>query len=284
MTHNVPVFRDVASLRAQVAAWKRAGEKVALVPTMGALHAGHVSLVAAARAHASRVVTSIFVNPTQFAPNEDFNAYPRTMEADLARLESVAGDGCFAPTVGEMYHKDFATTVSLAGPASAGLEDRFRPTHFAGVATVVSKLLNQAQADVALFGEKDYQQLKVISRMAEDLDIPTRILGCPTVREADGLALSSRNVYLSPNERATAPALYRALCAAAEQIAQGVAVAGPMAQAVKAVEAVGFVVDYIEARHAETLAPVVSVADGPVRLLAAARLGKTRLIDNIGVA
>lgn len=284
MTQQVPVFRDVASLRAQVAAWKRAGEKVALVPTMGALHAGHVSLVHAARAHASRVVASIFVNPTQFAPNEDFSAYPRTMEADLARLAAVDGDGCFAPTVPEMYHAGFATTVSLTGPASAGLEDRFRPTHFSGVATVVAKLLIQAQADFAMFGEKDYQQLKVVTRMAEDLDIPTRIIGCATAREADGLALSSRNVYLSPEERATAPALHRALCAAAEQISQGVAVAGPMAQAMQAVEAVGFVVDYIEARHAETLAPVVSVADGPVRLLAAARLGKTRLIDNIAVA
>lgn len=284
MTHNVPVFRDVASLRAQVAAWRQAGEKVALVPTMGALHAGHVSLVNAGRAHAQRVVTSIFVNPTQFAPNEDFSAYPRTMEADLARLAAVGGDGCFAPTVPEMYHPGFSTTVSLTGPAAAGLEDRFRPTHFSGVATVVAKLLIQAQADFAMFGEKDYQQLKVVTRMAEDLDIPTRIIGCVTEREPDGLALSSRNVYLSKEERATAPALYRALCGAAEQIAQGVPVAGPMAQAVKAVEAHGFVVDYIEARHAETLAPIVSAADGPVRLLAAARLGKTRLIDNIGVA
>lgn len=281
MTHTVPVFRDVASLRAAVATWRKAGEKVALVPTMGALHAGHVSLVDAARAYATRVVVSIFVNPTQFAPHEDFNAYPRTLEADLEKLAAVKADGAFAPTVGEMYHKEAATTVSVAGPASVGLEDRFRPTHFAGVATVVAKLLNQAQADIALFGEKDYQQLKVIARMAEDLDIPTRILGCPTVREADGLALSSRNVYLSKEERATAPLLHRAMCAAAEEISQGKPVAGPIAHAVGMVEAQGFVVDYIEARHAETLAPIVSAADGPVRILAAARLGKTRLIDNI---
>lgn len=173
MTHQVPVFHAVAALRAQVAAWKKAGEKVALVPTMGALHAGHVSLVAAARAHASRVVVSIFVNPTQFAPTEDFGAYPRTLEADLEKLAAVKADGAFAPSVAEMYHKHAATTVTLAGPAAADLEDKFRPTHFAGVATIVAKLLNQAQADVALFGEKDYQQLKVIARMAEDLDIPT---------------------------------------------------------------------------------------------------------------
>lgn len=283
MTHQVPVFHAVAALRAQVAAWKKAGEKVALVPTMGALHAGHVSLVAAARAHASRVVVSIFVNPTQFAPTEDFGAYPRTLEADLEKLAAVKADGAFAPSVAEMYHKHAATTVTLAGPAAADLEDKFRPTHFAGVATIVAKLLNQAQADVALFGEKDYQQLKVIARMAEDLDIPTRILGCPTVREADGLALSSRNVYLSPEERAKAPALYRAMCGAAEDIAQGKPVAGPIAHAIAEVTKAGFVVDYIEARHAVTLAPLVSAADGPVRILAAAKLGKTRLIDNISV-
>jgi pantoate--beta-alanine ligase len=281
MTHQVPVFHTVAALRAQVATWKKAGEKVALVPTMGALHAGHVSLVEAARARASRVVVSIFVNPTQFAPTEDFGAYPRTLEADLARLAVVQADGAFAPSVAEMYHKHAATTVTLQGPAAAGLEDRFRPTHFAGVATVVAKLLNQAQADVALFGEKDYQQLKVIARMAEDLDIPTRILGCPTVREADGLALSSRNVYLSKEERARAPALHRAMCGAAEAISQGAPVAGPIAHAVAEVTRAGFVVDYIEARHAVTLAPIVSAAEGPVRILAAARLGKTRLIDNI---
>ena len=281
MTHQVPVFHTVAALRAQVATWKKAGEKVALVPTMGALHAGHVSLVEAARARASRVVVSIFVNPTQFAPTEDFSAYPRTLEADLARLAVVQADGAFAPSVAEMYHKHAATTVTLQGPAAAGLEDRFRPTHFAGVATVVAKLLNQAQADVALFGEKDYQQLKVIARMAEDLDIPTRILGCPTVREADGLALSSRNVYLSKEERARAPALHRAMCGAAEAISQGAPVAGPIAHAVAEVTRAGFVVDYIEARHAVTLAPIVSAAEGPVRILAAARLGKTRLIDNI---
>jgi pantoate--beta-alanine ligase len=258
--------------------------KVALVPTMGALHAGHVSLVAAARAHASRVVVSIFVNPTQFAPTEDFGAYPRTLEADLEKLAAVKADGAFAPSVAEMYHKHAATTVTLAGPAAADLEDKFRPTHFAGVATIVAKLLNQAQADVALFGEKDYQQLKVIARMAEDLDIPHP--HCSAVRpcaRADGLALSSRNVYLSPGERAKAPTLYRAMCGAAEDIAQGKPVAGPIAHAIAEVTKAGFVVDYIEARHAVTLAPLVSAADGPVRILAAAKLGKTRLIDNISV-
>jgi pantoate--beta-alanine ligase len=283
MTDSPLIFRTVAELRRAVAQWRAAGETVALVPTMGALHAGHISLVEAARAHAKRVVVSIFVNPTQFAPNEDFSAYPRTFEADVAKLAVAGADGCFAPTGGEMYPPGFALQVIPGGPALAGLEDRFRPEHFAGVALVVAKLLNQAQADVACFGEKDFQQLAVIRRMAADLDIPTRIFGVPTRREADGLALSSRNIYLSAGERAVAPALAHALNACAKAIREGEPVIEAVAGACDKVTAAGFVIDYLEARNAETLAPVLTREGGPIRLLVAARLGKTRLIDNIAV-
>lgn len=279
----VPVFHDVPALRAQVRAWRAAGETMALVPTMGALHAGHLALVAEGRARARRVVASVFVNPTQFAPTEDFSAYPRTLESDVAKLAEAGADGCFAPGVADMYPTDFCTEVSVGGPAKADLEDRFRPTHFAGVATVVAKLLNQAQPDVAVFGEKDYQQLLVVRAMRRDLDIPTEIVGLPTVREPDGLALSSRNVYLSPAERAAAPALHRALAACAEAVRGGEPIGHALATATEAVVGAGFVIDYLEARHAETLARIARRADGPVRLLAAARLSATRLIDNLAV-
>jgi pantoate--beta-alanine ligase len=277
------VVHKISDMRRAVAQWRAAGEKVALIPTMGALHAGHVSLVEASRAHASRAIVSIFVNPTQFAPNEDFSAYPRTLEADLARLAEAGCDGCFAPVAAEMYPDGFSTKVIPGGPALAGLEDRFRPDHFAGVAQVVAKLLNQAQADCAFFGEKDFQQLAVIRRMAADLDIATKIFGVPTMREADGLAMSSRNVYLSPEERARAATLSRVLRASAEKIVAGTPVGEVMAQGGREIEAAGFVLDYFEARHAESLAPVASRADGPTRLLVAARLGRTRLIDNCAV-
>ena len=250
---------------------------------MGALHAGHISLVEASRAHATRCIVSIFVNPTQFAPNEDFSAYPRTFGADRAKLEAAGAAGCFAPMAPEMYPTGFATQVLPGGPALAGLEDRFRPDHFAGVALVVAKLLNQAQADCAFFGEKDFQQLAMIRRMAADLDIATQIFGVPTLREADGLALSSRNVYLSEEERATAPLLAKALKKAATQILAGKKPAEAAAQAAEKIAAAGFVVDYVEARHAGTLAPIGSMQEGPIRLLLAAKLGKTRLIDNLAV-
>jgi len=277
------IFRDIASMRRKVGQWRAAGEKIALVPTMGALHAGHISLVEASRAHASRCIVSIFVNPTQFAPNEDFSAYPRTFGADRAKLEAAGAAGCFAPMAPEMYPAGFATQVLPGGPALAGLEDRFRPDHFAGVALVVAKLLNQAQADCAFFGEKDFQQLAMIRRMAADLDISTQIFGVPTLREADGLALSSRNVYLSEEERATAPLLAKALKKAATQILAGKKPAEAAAQAAEKIAAAGFVVDYVEARHAGTLAPIGSMQEGPIRLLLAAKLGKTRLIDNLAV-
>ena len=280
---RVPILRDVADLRAAVAGWRARGETVALTPTMGALHAGHISLVALARQKADRVVMSIFVNPAQFAPNEDFSAYPRTFEADVALFAAAGGDAIFAPPVEAIYPPGFATRLEVGGPAAAGLEDRFRPTHFSGVATVVAKLLNQCRPDVAIFGEKDFQQLRVIARMARDLDLEAQILGAPTVREKDGLALSSRNVYLSRQEREAAPALYAALARCAAELRAGAPVAKSVAAARASVEAAGFVVDYIEVRDAETLAPLGSIADGPARLLAAAKLGKTRLIDNVAV-
>ena len=279
----VPVFRTVAHLRTQVRAWRAAGETVALVPTMGALHRGHVALIEEGRRRATRVIASIFVNPAQFAPTEDFAAYPRTFEDDLAKLAGVHTDGCFAPSVDEMYPPGFCTTVTLGGPATADLEDRFRPTHFAGVATVVAKLLNQAVPDVAVFGEKDFQQLLVIRTMARDLDMPVEIVGLPTVREADGLALSSRNVYLSREERAIAPSLHDALQVCASELRADVERSDAVAKARHAVERAGFAVDYIEARDANTLAPPANGVKGSLRLLVAAKLGRTRLIDNIGI-
>ena len=281
MSGAVPVAASVADLRAFVRARRAAGESIGLVPTMGALHDGHLSLIAAARQRAERVIATIFVNPTQFGVNEDFSRYPRTFETDCARLAEVATDLVFAPSVAEMYPTGFVTSVSLAGPATAGLEDRFRPTHFSGVATVVAKLLNQAQADIAVFGEKDYQQLLVIRQMARDLDMPTEIFGAPTMREPDGLARSSRNVYLSPQERARAPALYGALDAAARAIAAGATLDAALARARAAVAHAGFEIDYIEARDAQTLAPVTDASRGALRILAATRLGATRLIDNV---
>ncbi|MEA2858200.1 MAG: pantoate--beta-alanine ligase [Methylobacteriaceae bacterium] len=275
--------RDVAGLREIVARWRNEGARVALVPTMGALHAGHISLIERARAEADRVVVSIFVNPTQFAPSEDFSKYPRTFEADLDKLRAVAADVCFAPDVAGMYPSGFGTSVLVDGVAKADLEDHFRPTHFTGVATIVAKLLIQAQADVAIFGEKDYQQLLVVKRMAADLDIPTRIIGAPTLREADGLAMSSRNVYLSAGDRAGATALYRALREAAGRIIAGDRIGDAMRAATETVVGAGFEIDYLEARHAETLARIADRSEGPIRLLAAARLGSTRLIDNIAV-
>jgi len=279
---TIRTVHTVSELREQVKAWRAAGERIALVPTMGALHAGHVALMKDGQSHAERIVVSIFVNPTQFAPTEDLSRYPRTLEADLAKADAAGVDLAFVPDVAEMYPEGFSTTISLTGPA-LGLETDFRPTHFAGVATVVAKLLLQAAPDVAMFGEKDYQQLQVVTRMARDLDIPVRIVGVPTMREADGLALSSRNVYLSREDRAAAPELHRALSGAAAAIADGSNVLSAVDAARRTVTAAGFRLDYLEARHAVTLAPVASREDGPIRLLVAARIGTTRLIDNLAV-
>ncbi|MFZ0557982.1 MAG: pantoate--beta-alanine ligase [Methylovirgula sp.] len=279
---NVTIARDVATLRAIVVAWRAAGERIALVPTMGALHAGHLSLVDAAKQRAGRTILSIFVNPTQFAPGEDFTAYPRAFARDVAAFAAAGGDLVFAPEVETIYPADFATTVLVGGPAKAGLEDKFRPDHFAGVATVVAKLFQQCRPDLAVFGEKDYQQLKVIARMVRDLDLGVEIVAAPTLRAKDGLALSSRNEYLSPEERARAPLLYAALLRCREALRNGSALETTLATARGTLATAGFAVDYLEARHAETLAPVVE-GEAPVRLLAAAQLGATRLIDNIAV-
>lgn len=282
MSMPLPVVRSVAELRAQVGAWRDQGLSVALVPTMGALHAGHLSLVGRGLELVDRVVASVFVNPTQFGPNEDFARYPRQEEKDAAAL---AGAGChllFAPDVDEMYPEGFATAVSVGGVAE-GLCGAVRPGHFAGVATVVTKLLLQCLPDVALFGEKDYQQLAVIRRFARDLDIPVRIEGVPTLREDDGLAMSSRNAYMTPEQRAIAPWLIRALTGVADGLRAGAKAADLCPMAVSGLLKAGFdSVDYIEVRDAASLAPAETL-DRPLRILVAARLGKTRLIDNIGV-
>lgn len=280
MSASPKIFRHISDLRRAVAGWRGQNEKIALVPTMGALHAGHLSLVEAAQSKARRVIVSIFVNPTQFAPNEDFSAYPRTFEADVEKLALVGADACFAPSPAEIYPEGFATKIIPGGPALAGLEDRFRPDHFAGVAQIVAKLLNMVLADYAFFGEKDFQQLAVIRQMAADLNMFTEIFGAPTLREADGLALSSRNIFLTPDERARAVTLSMALRDSAERIRAGQAVAEVLATAARDIASAGFALDYFEARHAQTLAPATGVDDGPIRLLVAAKIGRTRLIDN----
>lgn len=256
---------------------------VALIPTMGALHDGHIALVRLAKRRADRVVVSIFVNPAQFAPTEDFGAYPRTWKADLARLAAEGVDLVWNPDVKVMYPPGFATRILTEGPATAGLEDRFRPHFFGGVTTVVGKLFTQTRPDMAFFGEKDFQQLKVVTRMARDLDLGVKVIGATTVRERDGLAMSSRNVYLGAEERAAAPVLYRTLKDAAKRLKAGDDIKATMKAAADAITQGGFALDYVEARHAESLAPVTSIKDGPLRLLVAAKIGNTRLIDNVGV-
>ncbi len=277
------VIRAIAPLRAWVSRTRAKGQTVALVPTMGALHAGHQALVRLARRRADRVVVSIFVNPAQFAPNEDFGSYPRTWDADVLALSRLKVDAIWAPGVSTMYPDSFATKIMPGGPALAGLEDKFRPHFFGGVCTVVAKLLLQVAPDFAIFGEKDYQQLKVVTAMTRDLDIPTKIVGLPTIREKDGLAMSSRNAYLSAGERVAAPTLYRVLRECAGRLNAGSPLAVTLGEGEAQIERAGFAVDYLEARHAETLAPIQSLKDGPVRLLVAGKLGRTRLIDNIGV-
>jgi pantoate--beta-alanine ligase len=281
MARGPQIIRTANTLDRAIGKFRDAGETLALVPTMGALHAGHLALVRRARRRADRVSVSIFVNPAQFAPTEDFASYPRALDTDIAALLDEGIDLVWAPPLDVMYPEGFATSVNVKGPAVAGLEDRFRPHFFGGVATVVAKLFAQVRPDFAMFGEKDYQQLKTVTRMAADLDLKVKVIGVPTVREKDGLALSSRNVYLSPAERAAAPTLYRTLKDGAARIAAGEAIAPVMNEGWLAIEEAGFAVDYFEARNAETLCRAETVADGPLRLLAAARLGKTRLIDNI---
>ena len=280
---DVLLLRNIPALRAKVLAWRAAGESIALVPTMGALHAGHLGLMTLARQHVRRVLVSIFVNPAQFAPGEDLSKYPRPFADDLEKLRVQGVDGLFAPEAGAMYPPGFCSGIEIAGPAKAGLEDRFRPSHFGGVATVVGKLLNMAQPDVAVFGEKDFQQLMVVTRMVADLDMAVKIIGAPTTREADGLALSSRNVFLSDAERARAPQLHGVLQACGRGIAAGEAVDDVLAAGLVRLAGAGFVTDYLELRQAEGLGPVPHGNRDVQRLLVAARLGTTRLIDNIAV-
>ncbi|MFY9696674.1 MAG: pantoate--beta-alanine ligase [Xanthobacteraceae bacterium] len=277
------VIRSLPNLRRAIAEMRARQRSIALVPTMGALHPGHFSLVRIAQARADRVIVSIFVNPTQFAPTEDLSTYPRTWLADIAALKELKADAVWAPSVETMYPQGFATRIVPEGPATVGLEDAFRPHFFAGVATVVAKLLIQCEPDIALFGEKDYQQLRVVTRLARDLGLKTRIVGAPVVREKDGLALSSRNRYLTPGERAGAPALYRVLKECAGRIKHGGPIEAVVTDGRAAIRKAGFALDYLEARNAETLAPLAAAVGEPVRLLVAARLGKTRLIDNLPV-
>lgn len=276
------IVRTVADLRGQVAEWRRAGQKVGLVPTMGALHEGHLSLVRQAKETCQRAVATIFVNPKQFGPKEDFAVYPRDEAGDAAKLEGAGTDLLFAPAVSEMYPEGSVTMVSVPGLGDV-LEGEHRPGFFTGVATVVTKLLLQAQADVAVFGEKDYQQLQVIRRLVADLDIPVRVVGAPTRREADGLALSSRNAYLTPEERAVAPALHATMKRFADRLKAGERAADLEAWAAGELQGKGFgKVDYVTLRDAETLLPTEGHGHGR-RLLAAAWLGRTRLIDNMPV-
>jgi pantoate--beta-alanine ligase len=283
MPRRPMIARTVPVLRRAVDGFRSRKATIALVPTMGALHDGHVSLVRLAKRRAKKVIVSIFVNPTQFAPTEDFGSYPRTWKSDLEKLTAEAVDVVWHPEVKTMYPDGFATRIAPEGPATAGLEDRFRPHFFGGVATVVSKLFTQCRPDIAIFGEKDFQQLRVVTRMARDLDLGVKVIGSRTVRERDGLALSSRNVYLSAEERRVAPALYRAMKESAARLKDGSDIATAMAAGMDIIEAAGFALDYFELRNAETLQPVTSTSDGPLRILVAAKLGTTRLIDNMAV-
>lgn len=283
MANRLKIIRTVSSLRRALEPFRRPNERVALVPTMGALHRGHMALVREAQRRSKRVVVSIFVNPTQFAPNEDFASYPRSFATDLKSLRDAKVDFVWAPSVETMYPDGFGTRLAPEGAAKAGLEDEFRPHFFGGVATVVAKLFTQVLPDFALFGQKDYQQLRVVTQMAKDLDLPVKVIGVPTVREPDGLALSSRNVYLSATERAVAPMLYRVLNGCAARIKNGEKIDRVLNVGRIEFDLAGFGLDYLEARHAVTLAPISTSKDGPIRLLAAVRLGKTRLIDNVPV-
>jgi pantoate--beta-alanine ligase len=279
---TLKIVRNILDLRKETASWRAKGMASAVVPTMGALHAGHLTLVREGLKRADRVVATIFVNPRQFAASEDLGRYPRTEASDVAQLEEAGVNLVFAPAPDEVYPPGFSTSVVMGGPAKAGLEDKFRPHFFDGVATVVAKLFTQSAADFAMFGEKDYQQLLVVRRMARDLDLPIEVVGVPTVREESGLALSSRNAYLSKAERHQAASLLRTLTQAAVKIRAGQKPSRVTAAARRSLTTRGFRVDYVAARNADTLA-LPRAADESIRLLVAAWLGSTRLIDNIAV-
>jgi len=277
---QVKVIRSLAELREVVRGWRQSGNRIGLVPTMGALHEGHLALVRMANAMSDRTVVSIFVNPTQFAPNEDFARYPRDEAGDLEKLSAIGCDLVWMPDVAEMYPAGFATSIVPKGPAE-GLESDHRPSFFTGVATVCTKLFTQVTPDLAVFGEKDYQQLCVVRQVVRDLDLPIEIVAHPTVREPDGLAMSSRNTYMSPAERSRAPLIYQTLVRAARDIAEGSSIAAATSRGREELTAAGFKVDYFEVRDAQTLGVVEDAAKRPLRVLAAAWLGETRLIDNV---
>ena len=279
---NPKIVRNVVSLRRETAKWKIDGLTYAIVPTMGALHEGHLDLVRQGLKRADRVMVSIFVNPKQFGVKEDLSRYPRDEEGDVEKLNAEGVQLIYAPTPDNIYPIGYSTMVHIEGPAKAGLEDKFRPQFFDGVATIVSKLFIQSGANFAMFGQKDYQQLQVVTRMAKDLDIPIEVIGVETRREEDGLALSSRNRYLSKTERTQATAIYKNLMQAAEKIRSGVNQQTATRAASRSLTTLGFKVDYVTARNAETLGVPENSAE-PLRLIAAAWLGKTRLIDNIAV-
>jgi pantoate--beta-alanine ligase len=280
MAVSIATVRMVKDLRAQVAKWRKADETVALVPTMGALHAGHLSLITVAKAHAKRIVASIFVNPTQFGPKEDFKRYPRDEAGDLKKLAQAGVDLVYIPDAAEMYPPGFATKVSLPS-LTEDLCGAARPNHFEGVATVVTKLLLQCEPDVAAFGEKDFQQLLVIKQLVGDLNIPVQIVAGPIVREEDGLALSSRNFYLSAAERKRAPIFHQVLSEVAAALANGEGCDAASSAGRFKLEANGFRVDYVAIRDPETLVPLFGPIDGPARVMGAVYLGTTRLIDNV---
>lgn len=283
MGEKLKIIRTVNDLRKQTAKWREAGKSIALVPTMGALHEGHLSLVKLAAKKADKVVVSIFVNPAQFGPNEDLARYPRDEAGDLKKLSTSGCDLVWAPSDAEMYPDGFSTRVQ-PGTAAEGLEGAFRPHHFGGVATVCCKLFSQVTPDVAVFGQKDYQQLCVLLQMVRDLNLPLKITGAPTRREKDGLAMSSRNAYLTPEEREIAPRLYAALSELADRIGSGADIVSSVANTKLKIKAAGFQkIDYVDVRDAETLQTVDAVSGRPLRILAAVWLGKTRLIDNAGI-
>jgi pantoate--beta-alanine ligase len=283
MPRNLIIVRTIPALHRALDSLRARRATTALVPTMGALHDGHMSLVRLAKRRAGKVIVSVFVNPAQFAPTEDFSSYPRTFKADVAKLAAENVDLIWSPEVRTMYPEGFATRIVTEGPATADLEDRFRPHFFGGVTTVVGKLFTQVRPDYAIFGEKDFQQLRVVTRMAGDLDLGVKVIGSRTVRERDGLAMSSRNVYLTAEQRQAAPALYRVMRESARRLKAGDDVAAVLAGGAEAIIAAGFALDYLEVRNSETLAPVTSAKDGPMRILVAAKIGTTRLIDNIAV-
>lgn len=278
---DIEVVSDRQRLRRRVAAWRARGERVALVPTMGNLHAGHLALVSAAHGGADRIVVSIFVNPTQFLPGEDYDAYPRTLDDDRRALASVAPDLIYTPAVSDLYEADLASTTRVEVPALDGmLCGSFRPGHFTGVATVVAKLFNLVQPDSAWFGDKDYQQLLLVRRLAADLCFPVAVHGVATVREADGLAMSSRNIYLAAGERQIAPVMFRTLQRLAEAVQAGTALARAEADALATLDAAGFRTQYVSVRRAEDLAPP-GADDRNLVVLAAGYLGAARLIDHL---